>query len=160
MSYTPKIYLETTVFNFYYAQKDSQKKADTHILFDAIKKGKYEVYTSKHVVDEIVRDSPEKFRKMKGLIEKYVRYILSFNKEAKNLADVYVAKSIIPAKYKTDALHIAVAAVNKLDFVVSFNFGHIVKPKTMVGTAFANLHHGYRHIGLCSPTEVVEYGIK
>jgi hypothetical protein len=57
----------------------------------------------------------------------------------------------------TDAQHIAAATINKLDFVVSFNLGHIVKPKTMIGTGFANLHHGYHQVGLCSPLEVIDY---
>ncbi|GHV65379.1 hypothetical protein AGMMS49587_19540 [Spirochaetia bacterium] len=157
MRYIPKLYLETTIFNFYYVDKDSKKKDDTHKLFDAIKKGKYEVYTSWYVQDEIARDAPEKYKKMQSLLEKYAQDIVSFNDEADDLAEIYIKNKIIPLKYKTDALHIATATVNRLDFVVSFNFGHIVKPKTMIGAGFANLHRGYRQIGLCTPTEVLEY---
>jgi predicted nucleic acid-binding protein len=156
MRYIPKIYLETTIFNFYYVDKDSKKKGDTHKLFDAIKEGTYEVYTSQYVQTEIARDTPEKYKKMQGLLEKYTINIVSFSKEAEYLADVYMANGIIPLKYDTDALHIATATVNKLDFVASFNFGHIVKLKTMIGTGFVNLHHGYRQIGLCTPTEVAD----
>ncbi|GHV46216.1 hypothetical protein AGMMS49546_33790 [Spirochaetia bacterium] len=157
MRYIPKLYLETTIFNFYYVDKDSKKKDDTHKLFDAIKKGKYEVYTSWYVQDEIARDTPEKYEKMRSLLEKYAQPTVSFNEEASALAEIYIKNRIIPLKYRTDALHIATATVNRLDFVVSFNFGHIVKPKTMIGAGFANLHHGYRQIGLCTPTEVLEY---
>jgi predicted nucleic acid-binding protein len=157
MKYVPKIYLETTVFNFYYLEKSGKKKDDTHKLFEAIKKGKYKVYTSWYVHKEIAKDSPEKYKKMNGLIEKYIPNMLSFSDEVDELAMVYVEKGIIPAKYMSDARHIAAATINKLDFVVSFNFGHIVKPKTMIGAGFANLHHGYRHIGLCTPSEVIEY---
>jgi predicted nucleic acid-binding protein len=157
MSYIPKVYLETTIFNFYYLEKDSVRKDDTHKLFDAIRRGKYEVYTSQYVRDEIKRDSPKKYERMVNLLEKHVLHTLSFSKEAYLLAEVYIKNRIIPQKYMTDALHIATAAVNQLDFVISFNFGHIVKPKTMIGTGFANLHHGYRQLGLCSPSEVVEY---
>ncbi|MDR0877427.1 MAG: hypothetical protein LBN21_05195 [Treponema sp.] len=157
MWYIPKLYLETTVFNFYYAEKDSKKKEDTHKLFDAIKKGKYEVYTSWFVQNEIARDTPEKYKKMQELLEKYAQKTVSFNKEASTLAEIYIKNQIIPLKYRTDALHIATATVNNLDFVISFNFGHIVKPKTMIGTGFANLHDGYRQIGLSTPTEVIEY---
>ncbi|MDR1429174.1 MAG: hypothetical protein LBI85_02700, partial [Spirochaetaceae bacterium] len=117
----------------------------------------YEAYTSAYVLGEISRDTPERYRKMKNLIDKYVPHVLSFTVEAQVLAAVYIKNHIIPANYETDALHIAAATVNRLDFVVSFNFGHIVKPKTMIGAGFANLRHGYRQIGLCSPLEVVEY---
>jgi predicted nucleic acid-binding protein len=103
MKYIPKLYLETTVFNFYYVNKDSKKKNDTHKLFDAIKKGKYEVYTSVYVQNEIADASPEKYRKMQGLLEKYVQNIVFFSKEGEDLADVYMANGIIPLKYDTDA---------------------------------------------------------
>jgi predicted nucleic acid-binding protein len=157
MNYVPKLYLETTVFNFYYLEKESKRKDDTHKLFNAIKGGKYAVYTSQYVLDEIARDTPGKFKKMRGLIDKYVQDTIYFNEEVQNLADLYVERRIIPAKFITDARHIAAATVSKLDFVVSFNFGHIVKPKTMIGTGFANLHYGFRQIGLCTPTEVLDY---
>ena len=34
---------------------------------------------------------------------------------------------------------------------------HEIYPKTMIGAGLANLHEGYRHIGLSTPTEVLEY---
>jgi hypothetical protein len=56
-----------------------------------------------------------------------------------------------------DALHIATATVNNFDFVISYNLGHIVKTKTMIGAGLVNLREGYRQIGLSTPTEVLEY---
>jgi hypothetical protein len=70
---------------------------------------------------------------------------------------MYIKKDIIPSKFRDDALHIATATVNNLDFVVSYNLGHIVKTKTMIGAGLANLREGYRQIGLSTPTEVLEY---
>jgi len=76
--------------------------------------------------------------------------------EIKRLADIYVAEGIIPAKYSTDALHIAAATVNDLDFVASWNFKHIVKRKTVIMTEAVNLRNNYKKIGIFSPTEVIE----
>jgi len=42
-------------------------------------------------------------------------------------------------------------------FVISYNLGHIVKTKTMIGTGLANLREGYRQIGLSTPKEVLDY---
>jgi len=47
--------------------------------------------------------------------------------------------------------------VNDLDFIVSYNFQHIVKMKTIVMTEIVNLRERYRRIGIYSPTEVVDY---
>ena len=44
-----------------------------------------------------------------------------------------------------------------IDFVISFNQGHIVKTKTMIGAGFVNLRQGFRQIGISTPTEVLEY---
>jgi predicted nucleic acid-binding protein len=157
MRYVPKLFIETTVFNFYFEGKQGQKQKDAVRLFKDIAKGKYEAYTSEAVMDELRDASRQKYEKMEGLSQRYITGIVSLTVEARYLADKYIAKGIIPAKFEDDALHIATAAVNNFDFVVSYNQGHIVKPKTMIGAGFTNLHEGYRQIGLCSPTEVIEY---
>ena len=93
---------------------------------------------------------------MFSLIAEYSVKILFSSGEAERLADIYVAEKIIPAKYATDALHIAIATVNKLDFIVSYNFQHIVKIKTIALTGIVNLREGYNQIGIFSPTEAIK----
>jgi hypothetical protein len=80
--------------------------------------------------------------------------VVTASTEARALADRYVAKGIIPFKYYNDAMHIAIATVNRLNFVASYNFGHIVKLKTLNMTGLVNVRLGYPQIGLFSPTEV------
>jgi len=58
-------------------------------------------------------------------------------------------------KYRDDALHIAVAVVNDLDVVVSWNFKHIVKLKTRMEANGINKMLGYKEIEICSPEEVI-----
>ena len=72
------------------------------------------------------------------------------------LADEYIKEGIIPAKYGTDALHIASATVNDMDIIVSRNFGHTVKRKTMVMTESVNKRNGYKKAEMYSPSEVTE----
>ena len=75
---------------------------------------------------------------------------------ASRLADLYVAEGIIPQKYRTDGLHIAIAAVNGLDMLVSMNFQHIVKRKTVKMTGAINILNGYQAVEIYSPMEVIE----
>jgi hypothetical protein len=42
----PRVYIETSVFNFYFADNDPEKQRDTLKLFDEIREGKYEPVTS------------------------------------------------------------------------------------------------------------------
>jgi hypothetical protein len=53
-------------------------------------------------------------------------------------------------------LHIALATVNDLDMIISMNFQHIVKRKTIKMTGPINTLNGYRTIEIYSPMEVVE----
>lgn len=153
---TPKIYLETTVFNFYFADDAPEKKMDTLKLFEEIKAGKYVPYTSDAVLDELGKATKEKFDQMVELISQYSMITLPIKEDAKKLAAMYMNECVIPEKYPTDALHIAVATVNDLDYVVSYNFKHIVKLKTITMTESINLRENYKRIGIYSPTEVVE----
>jgi predicted nucleic acid-binding protein len=157
MNYVPKLFIETTVFNFYFEGKQGQKQRDAIRLFDEIAKGKYEAHTSRGVINELIKAPGEKSIKMLSLINKYIKKVIESSTEANFLEQKYTAKGIIPEKYQADAFHIAIAAINNLDFVISYNLGHIVKTKTMIGTGLVNLREGYRQIGLSTPTEVLEY---
>ncbi len=153
----PKIYLETSIFNFYFAEDAPDKREDTLRLFEEIRQGKYDPYTSDFVLQELQAAPEPKQTKMIDLISEYNVAVLPDTVETQRLAEIYVAEGIIPAKYATDAVHIAATTVNNLDFIVSYNFKHIVKVKTIVMTESVNLREHYKRIGIYSPTEVVEY---
>jgi len=50
-------------------------------------------------------------------MEQYGITVLALSKEVEKLADVYVRQGVIPLKYRTDGIHIAVAALNDLDVI-------------------------------------------
>ncbi|MDR3247960.1 MAG: hypothetical protein LBT39_04165 [Treponema sp.] len=153
-----RIYLETTMFNFPFVDDAPQYRADTLQLFDEIKAGKFEPYTSEYVVREL-NNTKEGKRKndMIQLLADCGAVILQQGEEIERLASIYVAEGIIPAAYETDALHIAAATVNRLDFIVSLNFQHIVKQKTIEKTEIINYRIGYKKIGIYIPAEVINY---
>jgi len=151
-----RVYFETTLFNFY-VDEDRDAHADTVRLFEDITTGKYEAYTSLYVIDELEGAPYKKRDKMIALIERYGITVLALNIEAEQLADVYVEQGIIPLKYRTDGVHIATAAVNDLDMIISMNFQHIVKRKTKIGTGNINALNGYRAVEICTPMEVNEH---
>jgi predicted nucleic acid-binding protein len=153
----PKIYLETTLSNFFFADDAPEKKQDTIKLFQEIKDGKYIPYTSDAVLEELEKASPEKFKQMFPLVSQYSIITLPVTEEARKLAEIYVNEGIIPEKYPTDALHIALSTVNDLDYIASYNFRHIVKLKTITMTESVNIRENYKRIGIFSPTEVVDY---
>ena len=149
----PRVYLETTIFNHYF-DTDRDAHAATVKLFGEIKAGKYEAYTSAYVVDELVKASEPKRSKMLALIDAFDTKVLNYSDDVGSLADAYVGMGMMPEKYHSDALHIACATVNDLDYVFSLNFKHINKLKTKAMSNFINHKLGYRQITILSPQEV------
>ncbi len=153
---TPKIYLETTLFNFYVDEDRGFAHDSTVALFNEIAVGKYIPFTSRYVIDELAAAPEQKRAKMLALVLDYKILILEPTDEAVTLADLYVSENVIPVKYRTDGLHIAIAVVNDLDMIISMNFQHIVKRKTVKMTEHINTMNGYRSVEIYSPMEVVE----
>jgi hypothetical protein len=158
----PKIYLETTMFSFYYENRqhgEYQKyKTQARQVFDLIKAGKYEPYTSILATDEIDNEkNPEKRENMWRLITDYSVKILPANgNEVKRIASLYIQEGAVSPAYETDAAHIAIATVNGLDFIVSFNFTHIVRIWTIEKVRRVNVRENYQGIGIYKPVEVLE----
>ena len=151
-----KAYIETTLFNHYVDEDRGLAHESTVALFKEIEAGKYEAFTSLYVIDELEKAPSEKRDRMIALVESYGITALALNEEAERLADAYVEQGVIPLKYRTDGIHIAVAAVNDLDMIISLNFQHIVKRKTKIGTGSINMLNGYRAVEIFNPMEVVE----
>jgi predicted nucleic acid-binding protein len=151
-----KIYLETTLFNFYFDEDRGFAHSDTVALFNEIATGKYEAFTSRIVIDELANAPKIKREKMLNLVLEYDIPILETNDEAVRIADLYIVEKIIPIKYRADGLHISLATVNDLDMIISMNFQHIVKRKTKIGTAKINALNGYRAVEINTPMEVVD----
>jgi predicted nucleic acid-binding protein len=155
----PKIYLETTIFNFPFVDDAPQYKADTIKLFEEIKAGKWKAFTSKYVLNELVKTADTARReKMNALVATYEVEILAPSDEIARLADIYINSGIIPAKFPDDALHIATASVYEMDYIISLNFKHIVKHKTIIETELINAREGYKRIFIHAPAEVIENG--
>ena len=151
----PRVYLETTMFNHYF-DADREAHVATVKLFREIKNGKYDAYTSLYVTDELGNAQEPKRSDMLALIKKYNIKVLDISDEASDLANIYVNEGIIPVKYIYDALHIACASVNDLEYVLSLNFKHINKLKTKAMTSNTNIREGHRPVIIASPLEVTD----
>lgn len=150
-----KLYLETSIFNFAFAEDAPKEKDITLKFFEEL--NRYEAHISEVVIEEINRTpQEEKKRRLLGLIDKYEPVQLPFDESAKILANRYIQEEIIPLKYQEDAFHIAIASVNNLDALISWNFTHIVKLKTKIKVVGINALMGYKEIELYSPLEVLD----
>jgi hypothetical protein len=153
----PTVYLETTMFNFPFVDDAPQYKADTLRLFEEIKVGKFQPFTSEYVTLELEAATDALRGERLRLIKDYGITEIPACDEAERLADAYLSMGIIPEKYITDALHIAVATIAGLDCIVSLNFRHIVKHKTILETEYINAREGYKRVFIHTPAEVIDH---
>jgi hypothetical protein len=156
----PKIYLETTMFSFYYEERTTppypELKTAVRRIFDLIKAGEFEAYTSPYAIREINNETnQEKRKKMQALSSTCGAAMLPITKEVERLAELYVREGAVSPAWETDAAHIAVTTVNGLDFIVSLNFTHIVRPWTIERVRRVNKRESYQGIGIYKPAEVL-----
>ena len=110
------------------------------------------------VVDAEVRDAPESIRNIYSELLTLEPEFLNATEEAVQLAETYLERQILTAKFLDDALHIALASVAEVDVLVSWNFKHIVHfDKIRLFTA-VNIELGYKPLQIYSPREVTNYG--
>jgi hypothetical protein len=76
--------------------------------------------------------------------------------ECSVLADEYVRAGIIPARFKNDALHVAVAVWQKLEVVVSWNMAHLVNVRKIERINAVNARSGLPPIRIHTPEEVLD----
>lgn len=153
----PKIYLETTVFNYYFLNDEGRKEEqeDTMKLFKEIEKRRFEAFISNVVIAEIIKCEEPKRSMMLNLVDDFSIPLVPNIEGCEELADIYVTEGIFPRKKRNDALHLAFATVNSLDTVVSWNCRHIVKYKVRRQIRVINIIKGYKEIDVNTPTEVL-----
>jgi predicted nucleic acid-binding protein len=159
--YKPKVYFETTMFSFYYEERNRPGylilKEQTRKVFDILKIGRYNAYSSSITISELLKDpNQKKSEKMILLLSEFNIILLEETEQARELTEIYLKEKVVPASEPIDALHIAIATVNGLDYIVSLNFEHLVRPWTIEHVRRINLREGYKPIGLYKPEEVLQ----
>jgi hypothetical protein len=80
---------------------------------------------------------------------------IPLSEEIEELRDAYLAAGVVGPSHPEDAEHVASATIAEADFVVSWNFQHIVHVEKISGFQGVNLLKGYSPIRIFSPLEVI-----
>jgi len=144
------IYLDTSVISALFDDRTPERKRFTEEFFGKLEDHRVSVSTV--VKEEIDATSEELREKMMDKISGFG--IFGITMEVENLAEEYVRRAIFPEQYKTDAIHVAVAVVNNIDFLISWNFKHLVKVKTRRMVNLVNEVLGYPSIEIIAPPEL------
>ena len=153
-----KLYLETSTWNFYYADDAPEKRDVTKEFYELIFQGVYEIYISEVVLEEINKAPSAKQDKLKYLIERSAPFSLEVLKEAEDLAQAYLNKGIIPVQKKEDALHLGIATVWEMDALITWNYRHLANMRKSELVHVVNLESGYtKQLQIITPMEVSNY---
>ncbi|HAG09467.1 MAG TPA: PIN domain protein [Desulfotomaculum sp.] len=148
-----RIYIDTSVIG---GCLDKEFQNASQELIDKFKRGEAIAVMSELTTLEL-KDAPQEVQDiLKEIPEKNIEYV-ELTEEAVNLAGKYIAEGVIGGGKLVDAEHIAIATINRVDVLVSWNFRHIVNLQRIRGYNSVNLKYGYPLLEIRSPLEVITY---
>ena len=122
----PKTYLETTVVSYLAASPSRDIVIAGHQEITREwweRRDRFELFVSEAVVDEARRGDAVVAARRQALLSGIP--VLDLGAEVHDLADRLLRIRAVPAKALVDAVHIAVAAVNRIDYLLTWNCRHI-----------------------------------
>jgi hypothetical protein len=152
----PRVYLETTIPSCLTSRPSRDLIIAGHQQVTKEwweNRDAFQLYISQLVVDEAAAGDPvaarERLKALQGLP------LLDITPEATGLALAILASGKIPRKAATDAAHIAIAAVQGMDFLVTWNCVHIANAANARALALICRKHAYECPVICTPEEIM-----
>jgi len=147
-----RIYPDTSVFGGYF---DPEFERWSRALIEEFRNGSKIAVISDLTLRELL-EAPIEVRKLvEEIPETYKEYVILDN-EAIELAKRYIEEGIVTERFLIDAQHIAIATINRVNALVSWNFKHIVNLKRVRLYNSVNLKYGYYMLEIRTPMEVID----
>ena len=153
----PKVYLETTIPSYLTSRpsRDLQVAAHQQVTNEwwHDHRHRFDLFVSERVLREAgsgdASAAARPLAELEGIPE------LEFTADARDLASRFLAESAIPAKSLDDAIHVAIATVNGMDFLATWNCRHIVNAQIMKRLVRIARGAGYSLPILCTPEQLM-----
>ncbi len=153
----PKTYVETTVLSYLtgWPSRDLITAAHQRLTRDWWEeRAKFDLYASQVVVQEAASGDPEAASARLERLEKI--QVLEVTSAARDLSEQLVNGGAVPRQAAVDALHISIAAVHGMDYLLTWNCSHIANA-TMRHTIEAICRaSGFEPPVICTPEELME----
>lgn len=145
-----KFYVDTSVWGGY---DDKEFSGWTLPFFEQARHGKFIIVLSDVTIGEL-EYAPELIRELPTTIPPEFIELVTITDEQLELANKYVQEGALTQKFHTDAQHIAISSILKVDSLVSWNFKHMVNFFRIRQYNSINLKFGYSTIDIRTPKEV------
>lgn len=153
-----KVYIETSVISYFVARPSrdiiiaANQQATQEWWYS--RKKDFEIYVSQLVIQEAGAGDEEAATSRLEALENFP--LLDILDEAVRLAENLVEQKAIPEKASEDALHIALAAVHGIDYLLTWNFKHIANATMRANVELVCRMNGYEPPIICTPLELME----
>jgi len=111
------------------------------------------LYVSQLVIKEAARGDKEASEKRLSVLKDIP--LLQLNDEITGLAQKIISERIIPEKYAEDSIHIAIAAIHKTDYLLTWNCRHIANAEIRKNISEICTRFGYDIPTICTPQELM-----
>jgi hypothetical protein len=152
-----KVYLETSFVSYLAAwpSRDLIVASHQQITHEwwRRRRASFDLYVSQRVIDEAGAGDEEAAQRRLTLLEGLP--LLDLNEEVIRLAQEFVAQGPFTEAASADAVHIAVAAVHAMDFLLTWNCRHIANAEIVRMTAVICDDEGYGIPHICTPEELL-----
>ena len=148
-----RIYLDTSVFGGFY---DSEFEEYTIPLFTRIKNKELKIIYSS-VTEKELEYAPERVKLLIRSLPSDISEFVEVTDDSVELAMNYIKENVVGKTSFDDCLHIALATIHKADYLISWNFKHIVNVERIRGYNSVNIKLGYSAIDIRSPREFMRY---
>ena len=148
----PRLYFDTSVFGGIY---DKEFKVETEKLFEMVKTGEITCVYSDLTEFEL-ENAPVKVKEhFVDLPHEHTEFV-EITEEINQLANEYVNEKVVGETSIDDCRHIACATVKKVDYLISWNFKHIVNVFRIRGYNAINIKNGYSQLDIRSPKDIIQ----
>jgi hypothetical protein len=154
----PSVYIETSVVSYLTGRPSRDvivagRQALTVEWWDT-RRSHFDLYVSALVVAEAGDGDPEAVRRRLVAMEGLPAVMIG--DEAKALARQLVHGGPMPEEYPEDALHIAVCALQGIDYLLTWNCTHLANASLRRQVESVVEQAGYRCPTICTPAELME----
>lgn len=125
-------------------------------LWELFKQGRYQVFISDIVIQEINDCREEKLQVLRDYLKQIEYDIIETDSRTVELAEKFIDFGILRQKSFDDCQHIAAAILAGCDIIVSWNFKHIVNVKTIRGVKIITTLEGYKDLLIYPPSVLLE----
>lgn len=134
------LYLETSVVGAYLDNGDPFRR-DLTIRWWEHELAEYDAFSSILVQRELERIAEPHRSGYLNLVKPLEQ--LELAEEVAILAEAYIERGIFQRKYIADAIHVALASFHKIDYLVTWNFGHIANVRKQARLRMFNQSAGF-----------------